>query len=244
LLIALVEGSAWRPPLVLAALVGSTFLVATGARTGGVAVALGFGLAVAVGLLAQRSGWRLPGHRRRELAVASFLVLWVLVATPYAQSAIEQFVVKDLSDETLSLVETFAEGRGLLVAESWSRFAESPLLGRGFGVPASPETVATVGGIPASATVESGFFVSGILEQTGLLGLLAFFALLGVVLRPVARGRSLAAIALAATAVATNLGEATLFSFGGVGLMIWLVLLWAVVLAPSADPSSRDGLSG
>jgi hypothetical protein len=92
--------------------------------------------------------------------------------------------------------------------------------------------------------VESGFVVSGILEQTGLLGLAAFLAVLVVALRPVARGRSLVAIALAATAVGTNLGEATLFSFGGVGLFIWLVLLWAAVIAPSADPLSGDGSSG
>lgn len=244
LLIVLVEGSTWRPPLLVAAVVGSGFLVATGARTGGVAVAVGFGLAMGVGLLAQRSGWRLPRHRRRELAVAGVLVLWVLIATPYAQGAIEAYVVKDPGDETLSLAQTFAEGRGPLVAESWARFAESPLLGRGFGVSASPDGVDTVGGIPASATVESGFVLSGILEQTGLLGLIAFLALLVVALRPVAQGRSLAAVALAAAAVGTNLGEATLFSFGGMGLFIWLIVLWAVVLSPSPDPAMADGSSG
>ncbi len=79
--------------------------------------------------------------------------------------------------------------------------------------------------------MEAGFALSGVLEQAGILGLLGLLVLLYRAIWPTIRSGSLAASGLAVAALLTNFGEATITSFGGLGLFVWLMIGWAAALS-------------
>ena len=102
--------------------------------------------------------------------------------------------------------------------------------GIGFGLAADTSTMEVQRmpflDLPTSASVEKGVMPLAVLEELGLPGFLAVAAWLVMLLRRSARG-GLIATAVFCTAVLTNMGEAMLFSPGGMGLLVLVLMCWA-----------------
>jgi hypothetical protein len=142
-------------------------------------------------------------------------------------SSVQAFVFKAAVD--VPVQEAFHLSRGFLIAESMRNFRDHPIGGIGFGLPSSEASLAVQRdpflGLPIGAPAEKGFLITAALEEIGLAGSALFLILLVSWLTPAAgRKVTLAAAALAAGALFVNLGEAVLFSAGGMGLLMWLLL--------------------
>ncbi|MDE3051447.1 MAG: hypothetical protein KGJ48_16300, partial [Nitrospirota bacterium] len=82
-------------------------------------------------------------------------------------------------------------------------------------------------GLPLSAPTEKGFLPTAILEETGILGTLCLILLLGSLIWQVSRKSDIATTWIFFTSILVNVGEMVFFSFGGLGLYIWLIMGWA-----------------
>ncbi len=87
-------------------------------------------------------------------------------------------------------------------------------------------------GLPIGASVEKGVMPLAVLEEVGIPGFMLAMFWLWIVLRRSARG-GMAPLVIVLTILLINLGESTLFSPGGIGLLQLNVIGWAI--ASGAD---------
>ncbi|RWD96581.1 MAG: O-antigen ligase domain-containing protein [Mesorhizobium sp.] len=195
-------------------------LVATEARTGMLAVLIALPFAAIVGRISSE------GHAFRSIIAAFFLIGGGAFVMGYAYDAVMP-AIQSLAFK-LNDADTFSgalmESRGLVIDKSMPNFYAHPIFGIGFGLPSSPWDldVTRFMGIPIANPVEKGVIVLSVLEELGVVGFLGFALLVVVVVYRPLIWRSEQAVAITFAALATNAGEATLFSPGGVGMIVWI----------------------
>jgi hypothetical protein len=215
-------------PLAIASFV---LILLSAARTGLLAIAIGF-------LLASIFGALLRGQRliSPTYLISPGAVLTLLLGTAYlvgfsnqASSFFLDFVNKGQQAE--SATELFEQARGNRIALSLENFSSSPFIGVGFGTPSDidrslddRDTIDRVGGVVVSASAEKGFMPTAVLEETGLLGAALVLIILSVVFLPIHAHGSFETIWMAWAALLMNVGAAVLFSLGGLGFFLWMVL--------------------
>jgi hypothetical protein len=167
---------------------------------------------------------------RRGIAVVfgALVALSVVLLLPQTQTAMRDFLSKYTGQPGTNVSASLQESRGRLVEASLANFTTSPVIGIGFGVASNPHTF-KIGrdpyfGLPVTAPIEKGVLWVSILEEVGLAGVIMMLGLLGSLFLRVARARELGPFMVSTCALLTNNGEATLFSFNGLGALIWLVL--------------------
>jgi hypothetical protein len=168
----------------------------------------------------QASILRLTG----SIAVGIALVIAVSALTGQLDVAVRSFVLKRSAP---SVSESFIGSRGGGIESEWHNFLARPFLGNGFGVYANgefPSGIVEVAGIPISAPVEKGFVPTAVLEETGIIGGCLFLWLLVSLANDVGKDSDLRWVAAFWAALLVNLGEAVIFSPGGIGLLIWLLI--------------------
>jgi len=111
-----------------------------------------------------------------------------------------------------------------------SNISARPLEGIGFGMASIPSELVVVRdpvfGLPVSAAVEKGVLPLAIVEEIGVVGFGVVLLWVLALLRMSARA-GVAPVAVCLTALFLNMGEATLFSPGGLGLLMLIMLGWA-----------------
>lgn len=117
------------------------------------------------------------------------------------------------------------------------------LTGIGFGIP-SLETYSSIKQITFESliffTYEKGNLYILILEELGLLGFLIFtFWLFLLIQRLILSGNNIALIVVI-NILLINLGEAVLFSTGGLGLFLLILLFWAATRSSSLSKNSYE----
>ena len=208
-------------------------LAATRGRTGALAAAAGLALAGAWWLLTGRlrvavpRAWLALGLLAVGLAGAWMLMNWSEIAL-----GLSGFAFKGRT----GIGESFYASRGFLIESSLRNFREHPWLGIGFGVASDPWSFIVERdpwfGLPISASVEKGFLLVALLEEIGVVGFALFLTMLVALLRPVfSRRASYPAAVLATAALMVNFGESVFFAVGGFGMLVWLLLGWARVMA-------------
>lgn len=133
---------------------------------------------------------------------------------------------EDVSADHRSLGDAFTGSRQGLIDMSLRDFRRNPFLGKGFQVAEymwSLEGQAKKSGFVISAPIEKGFLPAMVLGEGGVLGALAFiFFILCFWLGCSKRGL-VATWTLFVVYLTTNLAEATFFSPGGMGGILWLI---------------------
>jgi hypothetical protein len=215
-------------------LVGA-MLFLTRARTGPVSILLGLML-----LLFFRVGFFLFAFRW-------LLQHWVLLIL-FGIFFTGLFAVFGLTDEAMvyffknaeiqSISGSFEESRGFIISQAISNILNHPLVGIGFGV-ANSEThefiVATdsLTGLPIGAATEKANLPIAVLEEVGVIGLLAFFIFFIPFLRIIANCISIPLAFAALTSIGTNIAEMTFFSMAGFGIYTWIICSLAIGLGQS-----------
>jgi hypothetical protein len=205
-------------------------IVLSEARTAGVAMLVGafLGLVTVSLLSGRRLVDALPAIRSARLYIVLLVGSLLVVANSATLGQrLTEFIAK--RNQTDSLVAAYESSRGQMIERMWERIQERPFTGSGFGLASDTDATNVVydetTGLPISAAAEKGVLPLAVLEELGILGF-AWVALWmwGVLRRSARAGPE--ALALVVTVLATNLGEATFFSPGGLGLLYLVCVGW------------------
>ena len=206
-------------------------------RTGGFAMVLGGILVGVYGFIRRDHNFSRSRVAEHAPTFALIGILSLFFAPGQFQLMLEEFATKG-EGEFGGLTEAFAESRESLIDRSMDNFRQYPIAGIGFGVPSDTSQelfeVKRVGGIPISASVEKGSLPAAMLEETGIIGAVLCLVLLAAVLYSMGSGGDYTLAWIALTAILLNVGEAMLFSMGGLGLFVWMMIAWMGTPAPSA----------
>lgn len=223
-----------QPPWIFIILTGSSLVLVflSEARTSGLALVLGVGLSLILSpVYAGRKFLQMaPGFRsgRVWLVIGSCVIAILTTATAFSE-LIAKFLSKSNRAGTSNLLEAYDASRGPLIDAMLANIAIDPFRGIGFGIASHPSMMIverdTTFGLPLGAAIEKGVAPLAVLEEIGALGA-ALVALW--VLRLVRRGAvgGLVPFAVCLTALALNMGEYTLFSPGGQGLLAMVLFGW------------------
>ena len=134
-------------------------------------------------------------------------------------------------DSVSNVLEIGEVSRGVLVFPMIKNISENPMTGIGFGVASRPSMRYSrrdsLFGLPISSPVEKGVTPIAALEELGLPGLLLVLLWTWIMIRRSFRS-GFAPFVVLSTVMFTNLGEASMFSAGGMGLLLLISLGWAV----------------
>ena len=230
-----------RPPwsLVLLVSVCLGLVMLSEARTA--ALALMMGVAIAIVAAPAISGRPildlLPGLRSQRVHLfIGLLLVGLVLAWPLVADRAETFITK--RGAANDLVEAYEISRGGLMEAMWVNIEENPWQGIGFGIASLPELMVVerdpILGLPTSALVEKGVLPLAILEEVGLPGFLFVAVWVWIMLRRCARA-GVEPLAVLLVILLLNMGEATLFSPGGVGLIMMILLGWG----STGEPAKR-----
>lgn len=203
------------------------------ARTAGLALVLGVGLSVMIapGLAGQPVKAVLPGLKSKRLfLVAGLALVGLVLAADKVGSAVSHYISKSGRAQATTLLAAYEGSRGALMERMWDNINERPMTGIGFGIASDAAEMVVerdpLFGLPTSAAIEKGVLPLAIWEEVGLVGLVAVCAWIFVLLRRGARG-GVAPVAVGLTALLLNMGESTLFSPGGQGMLSLILIGWA-----------------
>ena len=224
-----------RPPWLMVALAGTCLVLVVLSETRTAGLALIFGVGIAILLTPRLAGLpvrvALPGLRsKRTLSVVALALAGVVVAGAQLESVVTNFIAKSGRADATTLLDAYEGSRGKKIDEMWANITTKPLQGVGFGIASDPLEMDVerdpILGLPVSAAVEKGVLPVAVLEEVGLVGFLAVALWVFMLMRRSARG-GLVPVTVGLTALLMNMGEATLFSPGGMGLLSLILLGWA-----------------
>lgn len=132
----------------------------------------------------------------------------------------------DVAHDTREFGQALTETRMGLIERTMSEFRYNPLLGCGFQV--NNATDANFGGsglLVLSAPVEKGLLPVMVLGEGGIVGAILFWLFMFAFCSRCYRRKYIITLSLFVVFVATNIGEATFFSPGGVGGIEWVYAL-------------------
>ena len=111
----------------------------------------------------------------------------------------------------------------------WENIEVDPFFGIGFGIASQADEMEVTRdpllGLPTGAAVEKGVLPLAVWEEVGLIGSIGVIAWILMLLSRGARG-GVTPLAVAITTLLLNLGESTLFSPGGLGLISLVLIGW------------------
>ena len=186
-----------------------------------------FGLCVVVFYVARKI--QLPQSVRRHLGngmwVGMIGLLIVTVILQVTRGTLSEWIRKtnDVSSDHRSLGEALTGSRQGLMEYSLYEFRRKPLFGSGFQVAEYTREYVRGKGLVLSASVEKGILPLMVLGETGVFGALAFALFLVSFFVACAQRKYFITMSLFAVFLMSNMGEATLFSPGGIGGILWMI---------------------
>jgi O-antigen ligase len=200
-------------------------------RTAGIAMILSVGLAtVTVSVFARRRVRSLlPGLASRRISlILGVALIGVLFTAPNLWAALETYL--DKRSESTSLAEAYGVSRGALIEAMFENIEAHFWTGIGFGIASQPAEMIVerdpILNLPIGAAIEKGVLPIAVLEELGAFGLLAAGLWLWMVMRRAARG-GVVSLAVLLCALLLNLGENLMFSPGGMGLLLLILIAWS-----------------
>jgi hypothetical protein len=172
-----------------------------------------------------------------SIVISVIGITLALMLFPNLRESVAMFIRKGNVESFTSTEERIAAlstgTRGAQITNDFDIIAEHPLLGYGFGVsPGSegyldPNTV-QLWGVPLSAPIEQGFLPLATIAQIGVVGSLFILAFLFSMYRS-ARRSSAEDAGLFVAVIGVNFGEMIFFSFGSMGGLVWVMLVFLAV---------------
>ena len=233
-----------RPPWMAIALVLGCLclIVMSEARTAGIAFVFGVGLALfSVSFHSGKSLSQMaPALRSKRFQLLIFVGFLAALAMGWQLGEVSnKFITKSGRANVSGLVEAYQDSRGFKIDEMYKNIRAQPFSGIGFGIASDPYTMNVIRdpflGLPVGASVEKGVMPLGVLEEVGVPGfILVGIWLLSILQRAAARGTATLSVAL--VVIFMNMGESTLFSPGGMGMLSLILLAWATA-KPMEQPA-------
>jgi hypothetical protein len=182
--------------------------------------------------------WQLfnPTLKNSLLTCLILTLAYLIGSSTPAQS----FLNKNNGTEGVGIFEVYKASRSLLYEPMLNNIQDTPA-GIGFGIPSTFNEYEVMRdqnfNIPYGLPAEKGLLFLGILEELGILGLIAFSIWFVILLRS-AFFNGFFQLATFCSIVLLNLGEATLLSTGGVGIFSIIFLAWSTSRSYSSSLKS------
>ena len=122
-----------------------------------------------------------------------------------------------------SLAESMTASRQSLIEYSMYEYRRNPLFGSGFQVAIYNREALKNQSFVLSASIEKGVLPVMVLGETGIVGAVLFAIFLISFYATATRRRLYVTITMFTLLLATNMGEATFFSPGGIGAVLWIL---------------------
>ena len=122
-----------------------------------------------------------------------------------------------------SLTEAMTSSRQGLMEYSMYEFRRNPLWGSGFQVAVYNRDMVKGQGLVLTASIEKGVLPMMVLGETGIVGAVLFAFFLISFYATATRRRLYVTITMFTLLLASNMGEATFFSPGGIGSVLWIL---------------------
>lgn len=223
-------------------------IVLSEARTAGLALLIALLLAIVAlqALTRRRMTSLFPAIKSRRFALFAMAALAIAsLSAPVLSGYIQSYLSK--RGDASGLVDVYDRSRGRLIQDMWINIREHPWTGIGFGIASDPLSMEVqrdpVLGLPVGASIEKGVLPLAVLEELGIPGAIAVLAWIWLLIRHSIRGRRLVPIALLFTALMLNMGENILFSPGGMGLLL-LVIVGYAASEKSPHPNAESTAHG
>ena len=201
-------------------------------RTAGLAFVLATSVASVIFFFNRSSVWSF---------IRTFTIITTIILGLWATMSEQLIIFINKKDNVSNVLEIGEASRGVLVYPMIANISENPLTGIGFGV-ASIQSMRQVNrenifGLPTSAPTEKGVMPVAVLEELGVFGLISVVLWLWIIMyRSFQSGFS--TFVVATTVMFTNLGEASLFSVGGMGLLFLILIGWSATGRKTVSTSS------
>lgn len=194
---------------------------------------------------------KLSSALRRPVQIGQGLAVVVLaLGSLFYASTLEpqEYVAGETSQEILT-EEAYSNARTFALYRAYQNFASKPATGIGFGVPSDPrlidpefeaqtiEAFRNSGG--SEVLFDKGNSYLAIFEETGLVGAIFWLGLF-TVLVVTACATGLAATSAAVIFCLSLFAEATAFSLGGVGMVLWASMLLCAGFGTSQQSRHRS----
>jgi len=220
------------------------FLWLSRSRTGLLSLVIGLAIAFLTSGIAPRLRLlrRGLGRRRGQVIAGGVLVVAAVVAYELSTGGtltlgVVRFLNKYDRTATEIEMEDVLGSRQSVIMQQWETFLERPLTGIGFQVAKSEDFVrnATL----FSAPVEKGFLPTALLEEVGLLGAATFATFVVMLSAALILSGNGPGLTMFLTYLTTNLGEMTIFAFGGAGGMGWLFVAMGILIGMRRNATAR-----
>lgn len=193
-------------------------------RTGLVALLIGSTLGIIIYYLSMPNsiGKFLGILKKTRIIISIFFGLLIIAIN---SGNIQSFVMKRGEANLTEAFETSRLDQILRVSQNISKYKWE---GIGFGLPSNVKAVEgrikrdPIFGLPVSVPTEKGFLPVAIVEEIGITGTIFFMLFFISLLKKIGQ-MDLPVIALILSAIFANIGESFFFSFGGMGLYMWLL---------------------
>jgi len=220
-------------------------IVKSETRTAGLAMVLGYPFSLFISPMITRRPFNtmapaLKSSRFKVLLIGAALA--TLLLGSQLLGLVSHFVSKGGRVSSVNPAEVYLASRGILIESMFKNIKQQPWTGVGFGI-ASETSDLTVSRdplfhLPISAPIEKGVAPVMVVEELGIPGAAFFLAWSLICLRRAAT-RGIAAFSLLTVLLLLNLGEATLFSPGGLGLLTLILLSLSVARSPMTSLQSK-----
>ncbi|MEO1987401.1 MAG: O-antigen ligase family protein [Martelella sp.] len=213
------------------AVFGVSFVTAfmSGTRTAVVAIVAALIAVLFLAAIRNRHPLRQLLRKMSTPVVALGVMAVLLVAVTNSGTILNSFSsFLSKSSGAINLTDAYETSRGALIGKMFQNISNDPIIGIGFGIASDPETmeVERIAGIPVSAVVEKGVAHIAIWEELGIIGLLLYVYWAVVVFSKAFRADA-ASVSILATIFLLNFGDAYIFSAGGMGLLLMVLIGFA-----------------
>lgn len=177
-----------------------------------------------------KSVWRARAFSAVSCAIALGGLL--LLALPSGRDSVARFILKyntEASMAEVNMEDTIVTRKGL-VDRQMENFKASPAFGNGFQVSEEMQYMSEhSSGMMLSAPIEKGVWISAILEEGGVIGLLIYgtFFITALVMM-ISKHYYISATIFLSVHV-SNLGEFSMFSMSGCGGQWWMLVFIALI---------------
>lgn len=214
----------------------------TSSRTAMAVLIVGLGF---IAVLLRSAGYVGTGWKRKAVAVFNLILIVGLVGVltiPGVREGIVRYALKSDKKDTNThfSTEQMMSSRQFLIDAEMENWSRSPWIGNGFQV---SEDMAHVGrgGLKEflTAPVEKGVWVSAVLEEGGMIGLVLFCLFWIPAVLSLWKRRCSTTSALLLSFIVMNMAEFTIFSMSGAGGFLWCVLFMLAILDGNRIRQSR-----
>ncbi len=176
------------------------------------------------------SRWKIKAMN--AITLIGLFSAFVLFSTPQMRHAVANFALKfgDAENTELSYENLTATRQGLMEV-SINNFKKSPWIGNGFQVAQYHENMTIRSWKQLlSAPIEKGVWITAVLEEGGIFGMIIFVIFLLIAFFGLLRRKAYIGVCVLFTFLVSNLGEFTFFSISANGGMMWAMTFIGIAL--------------